>query len=478
MTNFLLNAQAGGDSDTLGHVTSSPPIERPTRGSGYGRLWQSLPRELGFLMLTLPIVTIGFVIGWVLFAAGIGTLIIWIGLFILAAGLSVARAFGTLELTRLSWAGLPTIAPPRWAPAMRRPGLSGWLRGLFGNAHYWLYLLHTVLLGFILGVFTWVVSLVWVAVSLGGISYWFWGRFLPQSGQDIWLHDVVLRFFFPGFQMADSYLGRFNGESALYAVAGVVFLVTLPWVARGLILLHHGLAVGVLGAFRSEALEREVADLGASRGAAVAAEDHSLRRLERDIHDGPQQRLRRLQFDLASGGRKLESDPDVARALLDGAMQQSRDTLEELRELSRGFAPPILQDRGLAAAIDSLAGRSTVPVTTTVTLTGPALPPEVERSAYFVVAELLTNVTKHASASRVELTVDSTRGIAGAGNLLSIVVSDDGVGEAKATDGHGLAGLSERIHGLRGSLHLTSPAGGPTVIEVSIPYLATTSTVS
>ncbi|MGM7680081.1 sensor histidine kinase [Microbacterium sp. A94] len=478
MTNLLLSTQPGDDSGTLGDVTSSPPIERPRRGPGYGKLWRSLPRELGFLLLTLPIVTVGFSIGWVLFAAGLGTLIIWIGLFILAAALFVARAFGTLELTRLSWAGLPAIARPGWTPVVHRPGLVGWFKDLFSNAHYWLYLLHTVLLGFILGVFTWAVSLVWVAVGLGGVSYWFWGRFLPQSEQDVWLHDVALRFFFPGFQIADSYLGRFNGESVMYAVAGVVFLVTLPWVARGLILLHHGLAVGVLGAFRSEALEREVADLGASRGAAVAAEDHSLRRLERDIHDGPQQRLVRLQFDLASAGRKFESDPGAARALLDGAMQQSRDTLEELRELSRGFAPPILQDRGLAAAIDSLAGRSTVPVTTTVTLIGQTLPPEVERSAYFVVAELLTNVTKHASASRVELTIDSTRAIAGAGNLLSIVVSDDGVGGANAAVGHGLAGLSERIHGLRGSLHLTSPAGGPTVISASIPYQATEGTVS
>jgi signal transduction histidine kinase len=474
MTNILLTEpQSTGDSATLEGVMTTPPGEPLRRGNLYGRLWAKVPRELGFLLLSLPIIVIGFGLGWGLFWPGVGTLIIWIGFFIVVAALYVARGFGTLELVRLRWAGRPAIARPRWRPRVARPGLFGWFQGVLGNAHYWLYLLHTMLLNFVVGLFTWIIAVVWTVVGLGGISYWFWGRFLPNHDGEVWLHEVALGFFFPGYVPDTTPAGRFAGESLFFALGAVVLLATLPFVTRGLVLLHQGLASAVLGSFRSEALEREVAELGASRGAAVAAEDHSLRRLERDIHDGPQQRLVRLQFDLASAERKLESDPDAAKTLLAGALQQSRDTLEELRELSRGFAPPILQDRGLAAAIDSLAGRSIVPVSTTVTLSDQApLPPEIERGAYFVIAELLANVAKHASASSAAVTIDSSRSIAGAERLLSIVVTDDGVGGAQLTDGHGLAGLSERLRGLRGRLDVASPHGGPTVVSVSIPYAA------
>ena len=121
------------------------------------------------------------------------------------------------------------------------------------------------------------------------------------------------------------------------------------------------LARGVLAAFKSDALLKEVADLTDSRGAAISAEGHSLRRLERDIHDGPQQRLVRLQMDLAAAERQLDTDPEKARGLIAEAMEQSKEALEELRALSRGFAPPILLDRGLVAALESAADRAAIP---------------------------------------------------------------------------------------------------------------------
>ncbi len=130
---------------------------------------------------------------------------------------------------------------------------------------------------------------------------------------------------------------------------GVIFAFTLPFITRGLTSLHNLVARGMLCAFRSEALKREVATLAESRSAAVSAEGTALRRLERDIHDGPQQRLVRMQMDLAAADRQLAQDPDAARTLIAEALQQSKDALDELRALSRGFAPPILLDRGLVA---------------------------------------------------------------------------------------------------------------------------------
>ena len=127
--------------------------------------------------------------------------------------------------------------------------------------------------------------------------------------------------------------------------------------------MHYGIARGMLSAFLSEELRQQVTGLASSRSAAVAAEGTALRRLERDIHDGPQQRLVRLQMDLAAADRKLDKDPKAARVLLEEALQQSKDALDELRALSRGFAPPILMDRGLVAALESLAVRAAVPTT-------------------------------------------------------------------------------------------------------------------
>jgi len=202
----------------------------------------------------------------------------------------------------------------------------------------------------------------------------------------------------------------------------------------------------------------------------VQAEDASLRRLERDIHDGPQQRLVRLQMDLAAIERKLERDPDSARELLGAARAQARETLDELRALSRGFAPPILQDRGLAVALQSLAARSPVPVTMEIALpTAAALPAPIERNVYFVAAELLTNTVKHAEASGIRLAV-STRDTGATGHWIDLWVTDNGRGGATLTSGHGLAGLDERVQGLRGMLVIDSPVGGPTTIGAHIPY--------
>lgn len=446
-------------------ITAPRTVIRPR--AGYGTLWRGVPRELGFLLLTMPVAIIGMVAAITLFSVGLGTIILVFGIFILLASLYVARAFGTLELVRLRWAGRGEIARPRWQPLRGEAGF--WRRFVaepLANGHSWLYLLHTVIISPIISILSWSVTITWLATGLGGSTYWFWSRWTPDRGRDFWLHEVVLNWMVPG---STAGLDPRLGENLFELVVGLIFLVTLPFITRGLTLMHQGVARGLLGAWPSEALQRQVADLSASRGAAVAAEDHSLRRLERDIHDGPQQRLVRLQMDLAAAERRLETDPDAAKAMLEEARGQARDALEELRALSRGFAPPLLQDRGLRSAVEALAARSPIPVEVEIDEgLDESLPSEIERAVYFVAAELVTNAVKHSDASGIRLKAVLTDAASGARELTLWVV-DNGSGGARAVAGHGLNGLDERARGLGGTLSIDSPAGGPTAVALRVP---------
>lgn len=436
--------------------------------SRYGQLWRSVPRELGFLLLAMPVALAGFIAVITLFTTGAGLLVTFVGIFVIVVALYVARGFGSLELLRLRWAGRPAIERPEWQDARARQGFWGWLRALFGNGHYWLYLLHTGLINFAVSLFSWIVTVVWTSIALAGTTYWFWQIFLPRDGSNRGLADLLLERY--GIDPASVNLTAI--EIVLYLVLGVIFAVLLPFVTRGLVLIHEGIARGLLGAFASDALQREVIALSASRGAAQAAEGHSLRRLERDIHDGPQQRLVRLQMDLAAADRQLDADPAKARELLTEAMQQSRDALEELRALSRGFAPPILMDRGLVAALESVAIRSAVPAQVSSDLpTGTLIPQEIERNAYFVASEAMMNAAQHGGASQIQVLVQRVPMTDRDAAWLQVTVTDNGSGGAAAVPGHGLAGLDERLRGLGGRLDLSSPTGGPTVVTAWLPLL-------
>jgi len=466
MTTHTLDMTQQLDSATLGTMidTDGPaPVQ-----SRFRRRWARVPRELGFLLATLPVVTVVFIVLVTLFSLGVSTVVLVGGVFVLAAAMVTARWSGAVELARLEAAGMPPIARPLWN-VERRPGIVGWLRHYLGDGHYWLYLLHGGVVNFAVGVATWCVAITWLVTGLGGLTFGIWSRFLPpHEAGNLWINKVVIEFVVPGLQLGDDPDVLQRNETILYTVLGLAMLATLPFVTHGLVRIHQGIARGMLGRFASDDLKREVAALGASRDAAVSAEDHSLRRLERDIHDGPQQRLVRLQFDLASAERALDSDPAAARALLEGAREQSRDALEELRDLSRGFAPPLLQDRGLAAALESLAVRSIVPTSIRLSLGQSEIAPEVERSVYFIAAELLANVAKHSAATMATVTA-STRESETGESVLELTVFDDGMGSAAEVAGHGLAGLAERVSGLRGEISITSPEGGPTMIATRIP---------
>ncbi|WP_344755563.1 sensor histidine kinase [Leifsonella bigeumensis] len=437
-------------------ITTSRPPET------YGRRWRTVPRELCFHAPTIVVVAMAFIVLSTLFSTATSLIAIVVGIFVLTVTMWVARYFGELELTRLDWAGMPAIARPRW----QQPGPGFWSRFLtpLADPHAWVYFIHGTVVNFVVGIVTWSVVLTWVAGSLGGLTYWFWSAFVPQD--DFYLSEVIVSFFTAGTVTVD---GR-AAESIMNLLFGIVFLVTLPYVTRGLARLHHVIARAMLGAWRSEELAERVGELSASRGAAAAAEGHSLRRLERDIHDGPQQRLVRLQMDLAAAERKLATDPDAARALIEEARVRSQEALDELRALSRGFAPPILLDRGLVAALESLASRSTIPVRVSSAL-DPAvdLPQEIERNAYFVASELVANAVKHSGAGTVQVVVALRRLPEQDEWWLDVAVTDDGHGGATSVDGHGLAGLEERLRGLGGTLELDSPTGGPTVATGHLP---------
>jgi signal transduction histidine kinase len=194
----------------------------------------------------------------------------------------------------------------------------------------------------------------------------------------------------------------------------------------------------------------------------VTAGDVERRRLERNLHDGAQQRLVTLALSLRLAMAKLDSDPAAARDRLAEAAEELTLALQELRELARGLHPAVLTDHGLRAAVEMLADRAPLPVEIEET---PArrLPEPVEAAAYFLIAEALTNVAKYAHASAARIAV-----IASEGNVV-VEVSDDGVGGADPATGSGLRGLADRVEALGGSLEVSSPDGAGTVLRADIP---------
>lgn len=437
-----------------------------TTRRGYGRYWLGLLPELGFLLPLLPVTIVGLTVLMTLFWTGVGMIPIVVGVFIVLAALFVARGLGIVELARLRGALFPRIAAPRWDRTVRGGSTVSKLLAPLVDGHYWLYLLHGALVNPIVGIITWSITISWLAVAVSGVTYPLYASWVPDEGG----LGALMRMLVEQGVAVPALLTSDTTWTTATFVLGVVFLLTLPFVTHGLTWIHHAIARGMLAAFRSEELQVQMADLSASRSAAVAAEGTALRRLERDIHDGPQQRLVRLQMDLASAERQLEKDPDAARELIAEARAQSKEALEELRALSRGFAPPILMDRGLVAALESLAVRSPLP-THVESLLPPELelPAELERNAYFIAAEALTNVAKHARAQNAWVRLELRRVPSTDAVWLDVVVTDDGAGGASAVAGHGLAGIEERLRGLGGSVEVVSPAGGPTHVISHLP---------
>ena len=208
-------------------------------------------------------------------------------------------------------------------------------------------------------------------------------------------------------------------------------------------------------------LQARLDELRESRARIVEAGYAARRKLERDLHDGAQQRLVGLALDLRLAREKLDDDPQAAAAMLDEASGDLAKATEELRELARGIHPAVLSDRGLEAAVESLAQRAPLPVEIDASVEG-RLPEPVEAAAYFVVSEALTNVVRHSGADRAEVGIRRDNG------RLVVEVADDGTGGADPA-GSGLRGLADRVAALDGRLRVDDPAGGGTIVRADIP---------
>jgi signal transduction histidine kinase len=318
---------------------------------------------------------------------------------------------------------------PRWRTLTQR--------ATWGEIGYSLLRLPVSAVALTLSVSAWSAALVLLTLPL-------YNKYLPAGGAE--LGNTVLK-----------------GTPTMTAsvVIGVIVLLIAPQVTRGLGTGDARMSRWLLGP--PSDLAARVTELEISRERVVDAAEAERRRIERDLHDGAQQRLVALAMELGRAQAKFADDPDAARVLVDQAHAQAKEALTELRNLVRGVHPPVLTERGLDAALSGLAALCPVPVDVHVDV--PVRPKSsVEAVAYFVVAEALTNVAKHSRASHAKVVVEGH----GYPGTLTVMISDDGIGGADA-GGPGLSGLADRVSGVDGRLTVESPSGGPTIIAAELP---------
>jgi signal transduction histidine kinase len=414
--------------------------------------------ELGYFALCAPLtlVSIAFV-GFTMFV-GILFAITFVGLVVLALSLRSARGIGGI------YRGLARrmLAEPVEDPEafVRKPGFLGWLQSCLRDRVAWRSVAYLAIRvpWTIFGIFV-AVSLWWDAfVCIFGVLFWHGG-----GGPPVW-----------GAAQAVFRPERFQGPVSFFHgiglfLLGLVFLFAAPWVMRGFVNVDRLLIGALLGPDPREVRMRV---LEQTRTQTVDASAATLRRIERDLHDGTQAQLVALAMRLGMAKEKLEDpehlDVDRVRALVEEAHRGAKEAITELRDIARGIHPPAL-DVGLEGALATLAARSAVPTDLSISLDSRPTP-AIEGIAYFCVAELLANVAQHAQASRASVLCTQQ------GTWLRLVVRDDGRGGAELTrvgsSSSGLAGLTDRVHAVDGRLSLVSPPGGPTVVTVDLPLSA------
>ncbi|MFI1534447.1 sensor histidine kinase [Streptomyces anandii] len=359
-------------------------------------------KEITHLLANLPMSLIGFVYVVTVLTTGAGLTVTVVGLPLLAAGLTGSRQLGRLERARVRSLLGTSIEEPSPLPLARTKGPLNRL---------WLMLKDPV---------------AWRAALYGLIR-------LPWG---ILTFTVTLTSLF-------------------------VLWPVLPYLARGMANVDRAMARALLSP--SDELERRIAELESDRGVVVDTAAADLRRIERDLHDGAQARLVNLAMGLGLAKEKLLEDPDSAAAMVEEAHGEVKLALQELRDLARGIHPAVLTDRGLDAALSSVASRCTVPVKVTADLdTRPAA--AIEGIAYFTVSELLQNISKHSGARSASVDVWRSE------DRLLIQVWDDGRGGARLDGGTGMRGLADRLGAVDGLFVVESPAGGPTTVTAELPW--------
>jgi signal transduction histidine kinase len=404
------------------------------------RTWLAMTSHLAGLftgLVAMVVVITGLSLGFSLLVLALA------GLPILGLTLRAADWFALAERARIAL--MLGVRVPAW-PAGSRAGYR-WVivprwrmlteRATWGEIGYGLLRFPVSAVAATLSVSLWAAGLVLLTLPV-------YNRFLPSGGAEI--GNTV-----------------FKGGPVLAAsaVVGLALLLAAPQLTRGLASADTALSRWLLGP-RSD-LAARVTELEISRERVVDEAEAERRRIERDLHDGAQQRLVALAMDLGRAKARFADDVDAAAGLVDQAHAQAKEALTELRNLVRGVHPPVLTERGLDAALSGLAALCPVPVDVHVDV--PVRPKaSVEAVAYFVVAEALTNVAKHSRASHAKVVVEGH----GYPGTLNVMISDDGIGGA---DVHspGLSGLADRVSGVDGRLTVESPSGGPTIIAAELP---------
>jgi signal transduction histidine kinase len=408
------------------------------------RTWLAMTQHLAGLFIgTAAIFVFTFGLGFGFSGVFLGL----IGIPLLGITLRLADWFARAERARFAF--LLGVAIPGW-PEQSRAGYRWWIiprwrmfseKATWAELGYGLLRLPVSAVALTLSVGVWAAGL--VALTLPAYS-----SALPGGG--------------PNFG-GGPHSGVQSGAAFLAgsAILGAALLLAAPQLTRGLALADAAISRRLLGPRRD--LAARVIELETSRERVVDAAEAERRRIERDLHDGAQQRLVALAMELGRAKAKFADDVDAARELVDQAHAQAKEALIELRNLVRGVHPPVLTDRGLDAALSGLAALCPVPVDMHVDV--PVRPKAaVEAVAYFVVAEALTNVAKHSRASHAKVVVEGH----GYPGTLTVMVSDDGIGGADP-HGPGLAGLADRVSGVDGRLSVESPTGGPTIIAAVLP---------
>ncbi len=445
---------AGGRSAAPGRSTLATFLRAPVAA----QTW----RAYLYLIVTAPLALGAFITLAVFTWFGVLLSIALVGIPLLALIVLGAREYGVVPraLAR-DLLGEPVEAPRRRQP--KSTGFFAWLRASLGDLDGWRAIAYVVVSLPITLFGTWLVATT-MALALAMFTYPVLWQVLDPTQTDA---NGIVRH--SAMQFGEFYIDtwpRALGVSAL----GLAALFVIPWLARAATTVDGLLVRGLLGPTR---ISERVDDLEATRAHAVDDSAATLRRIERDLHDGTQARLVALAMHLDMAKEKLagaavadgaadgESDVARARELLDQAHRNATEAITELRDVTRSIHPPAL-DRGLDEALTTLAARSGVPARVDTRLSvRPS--PAIETIAYYCVAELLTNVAKHSGAGR------ATVEVADRGGLLHVRVTDDGRGGARVVEGGGLAGLAERVRTVDGRLTLSSPAGGPTVATIDLP---------
>jgi signal transduction histidine kinase len=397
------------------------------------------------LLVDLVFGTLWFTVFTTLIATGAGLLITLVGLPILTATFLLARGAAWFERRRArALLGIEIDDPVRRAAK----GSSVWhkLVAPFRDRTTWKELFYLWLVQPVQSVVNFTVAVTAWTVPLWAITLPIYAVRWQGAAPEIW----------PGERLDTWH------EVIPTAVAGLVLLPLVPWIIRGFARADAAAARWGLSPSKTEALAERVDTLRQTQARSVDIAMADRRQIERDLHDGAQQRLLSLGMDLGMALEKFETDPDAARALVGDAHQELQRAIAELRNLARGIHPAVLTDRGLDAALSALAARSPIPVRLEVELRERP-PASVEATAYFIVAEALANAAKHARAHAIDVRVRLI------GDKLHVEVADDGVGGAEERPGGGIAGLAHRASSVEGSLSITSPAGGPTIVAAELP---------